>query len=81
VFVPLFRLSVPFAVTFVAPETAPAFVMPPLRSHKEDIPELVAAFSAAYPDVAVRLTAHLGASEILPSAILEVAAAQARSAP
>lgn len=47
----------------------------------EDIPELVAAFSAAYPDVAVRLTAHLGASEILPRAILEVAAAQARSAP
>jgi sirohydrochlorin ferrochelatase len=40
----------------------------------EDIPEVVAAFRAAYPDVTVRITGHLGASESLPRAILEVAA-------
>lgn len=40
----------------------------------EDIPDAVAAFRARHTDVVVRLTAHLGASEILPRAILDVAA-------
>ncbi len=40
----------------------------------EDIPEVVAAFRAGHPHVAVRVTGHLGASEVLPRAILEVAA-------
>lgn len=39
----------------------------------EDIPDAVAAFRARHTDVAVCLTAHLGASEILPRAILDVA--------
>lgn len=38
-----------------------------------DIPEAVSEFSAAYPDVAVRVTAHLGASLSLPVAVLSVA--------
>jgi sirohydrochlorin ferrochelatase len=42
----------------------------------EDIPEAVAAFRARHPDVAVRVTGHLGASKALPRAILEVAATQ-----
>ncbi len=40
----------------------------------QDIPEAIAAFSAAHPAVTVRLTPHLGASAALPSAILNVAA-------
>ncbi len=40
-----------------------------------DIPEAVDAFRAAHPQVRVRLTPHLGASETLPRAILDVALA------
>jgi sirohydrochlorin ferrochelatase len=39
----------------------------------QDIPEAIAAFSAAHPGVKVRLTPHLGASSVLPAAILNVA--------
>lgn len=41
----------------------------------DDIPEAVAAFQAEHPDLTVRLTAHLGAAEALPGAILQVVAA------
>jgi sirohydrochlorin ferrochelatase len=40
----------------------------------QDIPAAIAEFSAAHPQVRVRLTAHLGASAALPGAILSVAA-------
>ena len=40
----------------------------------QDIPEAIAEFTAAYPAVTVRLTPHLGASPVLPAAILNVAA-------
>lgn len=40
----------------------------------QDIPEAIAEFSAAHPAVTVRLTPHLGASAVLPAAILNVAA-------
>lgn len=40
-----------------------------------DIPEAIEAFRAEYPDVRVRLTSHLGASDALPAAILTVASA------
>ncbi len=40
----------------------------------EDIPDAVAAFRAGHPEVTVRITGHLGASEALPGAILAVAA-------
>jgi len=40
----------------------------------QDIPEAIAEFSAAHPQVTVRLTPHLGASATLPDAILGVAA-------
>lgn len=40
----------------------------------QDIPEAIAEFTAAHPGVKVRLTPHLGASEALPAAILNVAA-------
>jgi sirohydrochlorin ferrochelatase len=40
----------------------------------QDIPEAIAAFTADHPDVTVRLTPHLGASAVLPAAILNVAA-------
>jgi sirohydrochlorin ferrochelatase len=40
----------------------------------QDIPEAIAAFTAAHPQVQVRLTPHLGASAALPGAILSVAA-------
>lgn len=39
----------------------------------QDIPEAVAEFRRARPDVAVTLTPHLGASDALPLAILGVA--------
>jgi sirohydrochlorin ferrochelatase len=39
----------------------------------QDIPEAIAAFSAAHPAVKVRLTPHLGESPTLPAAILGVA--------
>lgn len=39
----------------------------------QDIPEAIAAFQQARPDIQIRVTAHLGASEILPLAILGVA--------
>ncbi len=39
----------------------------------EDIPDAVAEFQIAHPDIAVRLTRHLGASPALPQAIQEVA--------
>ncbi|HEY9097920.1 MAG TPA: CbiX/SirB N-terminal domain-containing protein [Thiobacillus sp.] len=38
-----------------------------------DIPEAIAGFTAAHPDVSVRLSPHLGASAVLPAAILNVA--------
>lgn len=41
----------------------------------EDIPEALETFAARHPQVRLRLTAHLGASEALPNAILAVAAA------
>ncbi len=40
-----------------------------------DIPEAVEAFRKEHPEVTIRLTDHLGASEALPAAILAVAAA------
>ncbi|MEQ1663275.1 MAG: CbiX/SirB N-terminal domain-containing protein [Thiobacillus sp.] len=40
----------------------------------QDIPEAIGIFTAAHPHVAVRMTAHLGASAALPAAILGVAA-------
>jgi sirohydrochlorin ferrochelatase len=40
----------------------------------QDIPEAIAEFTAAHPQVQVRLTPHLGASAALPGAILSVAA-------
>lgn len=40
----------------------------------QDIPEAIAAFTALKPEVVVRLTPHLGASVVLPTAILNVAA-------
>lgn len=40
----------------------------------QDIPDAIAGFSATHPEVAVRLTPHLGASAALPAAILNVAA-------
>lgn len=39
-----------------------------------DIPETIAAFSAAHPAVTVRMTPHLGASDTLPAAILGMVA-------
>ncbi|MFZ5484601.1 MAG: sirohydrochlorin chelatase [Pseudomonadota bacterium] len=39
----------------------------------EDIPDALAEFQAGHPDIAVRLTPHLGASPVLAGAILEVA--------
>ena len=39
-----------------------------------DIPEAVNAFRTEHPQVRVRLTSHLGASDALPSAILAVTA-------
>jgi sirohydrochlorin ferrochelatase len=39
----------------------------------QDIPEAIAEFRRARPDVAVTLTPHLGASAALPLAILDVA--------
>ena len=39
-----------------------------------DIPEAIAEFSRSHPAVKVRLTPHLGASAVLPAAILNVAA-------
>lgn len=39
-----------------------------------DIPEAVDAFRTEYPQVRVRLTSHLGASDALPGAILAVTA-------
>ena len=39
----------------------------------QDIPEAIAEFTAAHPAVKVRLTPHLGASAVLPAAILNVA--------
>ena len=39
----------------------------------QDIPEAVAAFQQARPDISVCLTPHLGASDALPLAILGVA--------
>lgn len=38
-----------------------------------DIPEAIEAFRAEHPEVHIRLTDHLGASEALPRAILAVA--------
>lgn len=38
-----------------------------------DIPEAIEAFRAEHPEVHIRLTDHLGASETLPRAILAVA--------
>ncbi|MFP5409717.1 MAG: sirohydrochlorin chelatase [Gammaproteobacteria bacterium] len=40
----------------------------------QDIPEAIAEFTAAHPQVKVRLAPHLGASAALPDAILSVAA-------
>lgn len=40
----------------------------------QDIPEAIAAFAVTHPAVKVRLTPHLGASAVLPAAILNVAA-------
>jgi sirohydrochlorin ferrochelatase len=39
----------------------------------QDIPEAIAEFRQARPDIRVRLTPHLGASDALPLAILGVA--------
>jgi len=39
----------------------------------QDIPDAIAEFSAAHPGVKVRLTRHLGASAMLPGAILGMA--------
>lgn len=40
----------------------------------QDIPGAIAEFTAKHPAVTVRLTQHLGASAVLPAAILGVAA-------
>lgn len=40
----------------------------------QDIPDAIAEFTAAHPAVTVRLAPHLGASTVLPAAILNVAA-------
>jgi sirohydrochlorin ferrochelatase len=40
----------------------------------QDIPEAIAEFSATHPAVELRLTPHLGASAVLPAAILSEAA-------
>lgn len=40
-----------------------------------DIPEAILAFQAAHPQVKVSLTPHLGDSDLLPQAILQVASA------
>lgn len=40
----------------------------------QDIPAAIAEFRRERPDIAVRLTPHLGASDTLPQAILDVAA-------
>lgn len=40
-----------------------------------DIPEAIAAFQAEHPEVRIHLTRHLGASDVLPRAILEGVAA------
>lgn len=42
-----------------------------------DIPEAMAAFQAEHPHIAIHLSRHLGASQALPWAILEMAAAGA----
>jgi sirohydrochlorin ferrochelatase len=47
----------------------------------EDIPQALDEFQEAHPQISLRLTHHLGASEALPRAILEVAGAPARSVP
>ncbi len=39
-----------------------------------DIPEIIGRFRASHPDIAVRLTPHLGASSRLPRSILDMAA-------
>lgn len=39
----------------------------------QDIPAAIAEFSTTHPAVKVRLTPHLGASAVLPAAILNVA--------
>lgn len=41
----------------------------------DDIPEAIAGFRERHPEVDVRLTQHLGASDALPRAILAVAGA------
>lgn len=40
-----------------------------------DIPEAIQAFQAAHPQVKISLTRHLGDSDLLPQAILQVASA------
>ncbi|MCA1979895.1 MAG: CbiX/SirB N-terminal domain-containing protein [Thiobacillus sp.] len=45
-----------------------------------DIPEAIAEFARARPDVAVRLSGHLGASMLLPTAILSVARCESGAA-
>lgn len=40
----------------------------------QDIPDAIAGFAARHPAVTVQLTAHLGASAALPTAILGMAA-------
>ena len=40
----------------------------------QDIPEAIAEFAVSHPDVKVRVTQHLGASNTLPAAILGMAA-------
>lgn len=40
-----------------------------------DIPEAIQAFQAAHPQIKVTLTRHLGDSDLLPQAILQVASA------
>lgn len=46
----------------------------------QDIPDAVAAFAHAHPNLRVRLTPHLGASDALPGAILAVALSGAQVA-
>jgi len=40
-----------------------------------DIPKAISAFELEYPQIRIRLTPHLGASDALPGAILSVALA------
>lgn len=40
-----------------------------------DIPEIIRTFQAAHPQIKVSLTPHLGDSDLLPQAILQVASA------